>query len=218
MSKRNIQDLARILASKYDEANVALEEAGHALVDTMLSPQEQEIFASKKAVVDNMLSTLSVGLSAAAQGKIDELLKQVTAEYTAFAEPLCNLIDNLADQSMPLEQREASEQLVKAYNDKIRAIDVILSQLKIIKFYANLVSNKKKQLKFFRDKFCCGCEQKLEGCKSLSAYCSLEMRRQAAYVCYSPFRQLDEALCMLKEYISQLSATTQETQIDDLSE
>lgn len=217
MAKSHIRDLVRILARKYEEANSKLEEVALILSDTMLSPEEQERFAKVKARVDNSLSTLSVSLSAAAQGKLVEVYSQLEAERLSYVEPLQQAIDNLSED-LPKDIRQQTLAMVSAYNANIQLVQETLSIVRTIDFWKNFVSNRRKQRKYFRTMFCKDCAKGLAVCSELDDYCSLEERKQAAYSCYSIFKQVDAAMLELGGYLTSIQDTESTEIVDDMSE
>ena len=219
MAKAHIKDLARILAGKYDEINNKMEEAGLALADTMLSPEEQERFSYFKNAVDGALSTLTISLSAAAQGKLAEVYNQVKAQQEAFTKPLQDAVDDLAKPDIPEDIKQQTMELIASYNAQIRHIEETLYTIRVVEYWMNFVSNRKKQRKYFREMFCKGCARGLPACINAPVYRSLEEQKQAAYVCYTPFKQVNEALQNFEDYVRLLQQEPDENiVVDDMSE
>ncbi|MCM1322865.1 MAG: hypothetical protein NC218_01630 [Acetobacter sp.] len=221
MAKCHLQDLARLLADKYKEAEDLTAKLGLALADTVLDPEEQKEFSLLKGRVDSALSTLAVSLSAAAQDKLDDIINQLEQQKMTYAEPLRDALDNIADPEIPEALRAQTAGLIELYNNQIRQTQKTIDVIRRIYLFKNIVSNKRKQRKYFREVFCANCDKKIERCFGTSYYRPLEEMKQAAYRCYSIFKLVDDAMIDFDAYVRKMQKQSEEEPsepVDDMME
>ena len=144
MAKSDVQYIVKQLAKKYEETEKLMQDAGLALQDVMLSPEEQREFSKYKTKVDNELTFLSVSLSAAAQGKIKEVITKAKERHQSFIEPLHQAVDNLSEE-IPEEVQIATLGLIKNYNEQIEVTKESLEILERIRLIAELPKRAAKQ-------------------------------------------------------------------------
>lgn len=216
MAKVHMQYLARELAKKFEETDKIMSDAGLALSDTVLSPEEQKEFSKHKSEVDSNLGMLSVALSAGAQGKLPLLMQQVISEKEAILEPLQKLSKDLSDEKMPDDIRETTEQLVRQYIARLITVNETLSTLILVEFFANYPKSKKRQRKYV--------DTQVRTCHfyvNRTELVGLTTRGLLDYFydkC-SPFAALDLSIEEFQNYVKQLgTVAVTPTEVDDLSE
>ena len=192
-----------------------MSEAGLALQDTMLSPQEQQEFSAHKTRVDNELSLLSAALSAAAQGKLNNLIQGVNDEIQSYVEPLHKATDDLASPDLPEEVELSTKQLIQMYVERVRGMQSTLDTFRRIKVFADIPNRRNKAKKYLSS------APDQVAVKVVIAYLTSSDSNldTEEFSKHSPFAQLHEVSKQLTDYVSTLqSEESEESTVGDLDE
>lgn len=148
MAKRHLKDILTQLKRYYDTAEELYTNFAKETQDMIISDEDMQPMLDQKIRLDNTLTLYSTGIRFAMYNQLDLLIEKEQNNLNAFTEPLAIAIDNLSDRP----DDNATQALIKSYNDAIKSITTRLNTLNYIKFVKDLPNRETKTRKLLTKK------------------------------------------------------------------
>jgi|BioPla2DNA2_1021312.scaffolds.fasta_scaffold44825_3 ribosome-associated translation inhibitor RaiA len=148
MAKRHLKDILTQLKRYYDTAEELYTNFAKETQDMIISDEDMQPMLDQKIRLDNTLTLYSTGIRFAMYNQLDLLIEKEQNNLNAFTEPLAIAIDNLSDRP----DDNATQALIKSYNDAIKSITTRINTLNYIKFVKDLPNRETKTRKLLTKK------------------------------------------------------------------
>jgi ribosome-associated translation inhibitor RaiA len=148
MAKRHLKDILTQLKRYYDTAEELYTNFAKETQDMIISDEDMQPMLDQKIRLDNTLTLYSTGIRFAMYNQLDLLIEKEQNSLNAFTEPLAIAIDNLSDRP----DDNATQALIKSYNDAIKSITTRINTLNYIKFVKDLPNRETKTRKLLTKK------------------------------------------------------------------
>lgn len=148
MAKRHLKDILTQLKRYYDTAEELYTNFAEETQDMIISDEDMQPMLDQKIRLDNTLTLYSTGIRFAMYNQLNLLIEKEQNNLNAFTEPLAIAIDNLSDRP----DDNATQALIRSYNDAIKSITTRINALNYIKFVKDLPNRETKTRKLLTKK------------------------------------------------------------------
>lgn len=148
MAKRHLKDILTQLKRYYDTAEELYTNFAEETQDMIISDEDMQPMLDQKIRLDNTLTLYSTGIRFAMYNQLNLLIEKEQNNLNAFTEPLAIAIDNLSDRP----DDNATQALIRSYNDAIKSITTRINTLNYIKFVKDLPNRETKTRKLLTKK------------------------------------------------------------------
>lgn len=148
MAKKHLKDILIQLKRYYDTAEELYTNFAEDTQDMIISDEDMQPMLDQKIRLDNTLTLYSTGIRFAMYNQLGMLIAKEQNNLNAFTEPLALAIDNLSDRP----DDNATQGIIRRYNDAIKSITTRLEALNYIKFIKDLPNREFKTKKILSKK------------------------------------------------------------------